>query len=269
MPSLAIISSTQDRASMNIRKQLFNLHPFEKAANAFEGHPILKTDIGPYQAGLYTIKRKNIFAENLDELNKDLIIFLSKHAAKSGIPSLSAHTTGNWGTAEFGGKDSALSTSPANLLKAFINNLMKNEQEFDVIQEVTHHGPYCKTPSLFIELGSTENEWSQPRPAKALAETLIQTLINPIKEHPSAIAFGGPHNMPNFKKTIRGDEYAIGHTCAKYQLPDINDQMIQQAIEATLPTPEIALLDWKGLGQEKQRLLDALEAANLDYKRLK
>ena len=60
---------------------------------------------------------------------------------------------------------------------------------------------------------------------------------------------------------------AVGHICAKYNLENLDENLIKDTIEKIIPKPKFVLLDWKGLGKEKQRILDILNRSNLDYKR--
>ena len=43
--------------------------------------------------------------------------------------------------------------------------------------------------------------------------------------------------------------------------------MLKQAIEKTYEKVDFVLLDWKGLGKEKQRIKSILEELNIEYKR--
>ena len=61
--------------------------------------------------------------------------------------------------------------------------------------------------------------------------------------------------------------YAVGHICPKYALEHLNEEMLIQAVNKTIPKPEIILMDWKGLGQFKQKTIELLEKLNLKYKR--
>ncbi|MBU0615902.1 MAG: hypothetical protein KJ601_07455, partial [Nanoarchaeota archaeon] len=59
----------------------------------------------------------------------------------------------------------------------------------------------------------------------------------------------------------------IGHICPKYILPSLTKDMIEQAINKTLPKPSFAVLDWKGLGKDKSRLIEILKELNIEIKR--
>ena len=43
--------------------------------------------------------------------------------------------------------------------------------------------------------------------------------------------------------------------------------MLMQAFNKVIPKSEIFLIDWKGLGQYKQKTIDLLEKLNLKYER--
>jgi D-aminoacyl-tRNA deacylase len=48
--------------------------------------------------------------------------------------------------------------------------------DFDVTLEVSHHGPWVSTPSLFAEIGSTEGEWGRRDAAALWASVLAAEL---------------------------------------------------------------------------------------------
>ena len=98
---IAIICSKEDQASMTIRKALLELYPFRQTKDRFEENIIYELNT---QVHLYTTETRAIYCERLDsKIGADLFIFATKHEAKSGIPSLSLHTQGNWAKAELGG----------------------------------------------------------------------------------------------------------------------------------------------------------------------
>ena len=48
---------------------------------------------------------------------------------------------------------------------------------FEVTYEVTHHGPYLETPTLFIEIGSSEATWGDRDAARAIARALTEVRV--------------------------------------------------------------------------------------------
>ena len=62
-------------------------------------------------------------------------------------------------------------------------------------------------------------------------------------------------------------DYAVGHICAKYNLENLDIELVRQAMEKTIPNASLVLLDWKGLGKEKERIVKMLEENNINCQR--
>ncbi|MBU0980364.1 MAG: hypothetical protein KJ709_06140 [Nanoarchaeota archaeon] len=267
MQKIAIISSTHEPASMNIRENLLELQDFADTGNKYKGNTILSASLGSHDYSLYLLNESVLYADYLDELKADMILFIYSHRSKAGIPSLCVHTPGNWGPADLGGMEKQLCTAPANYIKAIFNGLHKQETDYDVVQEVTHHGPFLKTPCIYVEIGCHEEQWTDKAAGKAVATALLEVLKNPVIEYPSVVGIGGLHTCPNFKKLILSDEFSLGHACPKYNLQNLNEEMLNQALDRTIPKAEQAVLAWKGLGQEKARIIELLESMEIPYSR--
>jgi len=260
---LAIISSKQDLASVNIRNNLINNYDFKKTNEIYE----LKIDDNIIT--LYTINDELIHAEDL-EINADFFIFISKHVSKENTPSFTTHSIGNWDKADFGGKDKTLCPSSALLLKNMFLELLKNSKEktdYETTLEATHHGPFTEKPTLFIEIGSTEKEWNDKNNGKIIAATIINSLKNNNNNQKIAIGLGGTHYCNNFVKILKRTDIAFSYICPKYMLEKLNKELLQQAIQKTKEKVDFIVLDWKGLGKEKQNIIDLLKELNLEYKR--
>ena len=50
-------------------------------------------------------------------------------------------------------------------------------------------------------------------------------------------------------------------------LDKLDEEMIKQGIEKNNEKVDFVLLDWKGLGQEKQKIIDLLKKLNIKYER--
>ena len=75
-------------------------------------------------------------------------------------------------------KKKTLCNSSALLQKtAFLklNELTKNTK-YQVTLECTHHGPFLEKPCMFIEIGSSIQQWKDKNAAKIIANT-IQYLL--------------------------------------------------------------------------------------------
>jgi len=252
---VAIIASKKDPAGMNI-------------ASFLE-----KEDLGKLNTKLYLVEKESIFNENIDkEIEADLFIFATKHQSFQGVHSLSCHCPGNWDKAEAGGFDRKLCVAPAIYLKEVFLLLNKiNNLDFEVTMECTHHGPYLEKPCFFIEIGSDEEQWKNKEAGKIISKVIIEFLNrlknNSLNSYKIAFAIGGTHYLATLNKFQLNSDIAIGHTCPKYMLEKLDREMVLQAIEKTKEKVDFVLLDWKGLGKEKQRIVSLLEELNLEYKR--
>ena len=251
-----IVASKLDKAGTNITTQLSQFGDFK----------------------FYLVDKEIIYTENLDleKINKyDFIIFASKHKSEKREKTLSVHAPGNWRSADFGGKTGKVCKTSALLLKQIFEKLNENKEKYNlknykVTMEATHHGPLIDKPCIFIEIGSTENEWTDRRAAFIIAKTTFEALKE-FKENPYnevAIAIGGPHYCPNFNKIQLKSNIAISHVVPQYAFP-LTEEMIKEAIEKTEEEVDFALLDWKGLGKSEQRqeILKILDKLYIRHRR--
>lgn len=286
---IAVIVSTKGLADMNIKACLLE-QGFRETEEDFDGH---KACILPgTEARLYTTDTDSVYCENIDrKVDADLFIFATRHSSEAGIKSLSVHAAGNWGSADFGGTERQLCIAPASYLKAALLKLdeligaksirptqptsppptqsSQGLSEFSVIQECTHHGPYLEKPCMFIEIGSNENEWKNKEAGKVIAETIIYLIKNKPKLCKTIFGIGGLHHTPEFSKIARRTDFAVGHVCPKYNLENLDEEMIKQALEKNIEEDVIVVLDWKGLKTEKEKVVNLLEKMNIDFKKTK
>lgn len=242
----SIITSEKDTAGINIRNQL-------KESDNYE---------------LLHIEDDSLYAE-VQQAKGDIIIFATRHASEQQKPCLCVHTPGNWDKAEFGGEDKKLCTSFANLqTQAYLELKKKNTLDFEVTMEATHHGPLISKPCIFIEIGSSENEWENEEAGRIIAETIHAITTEPLPEKKAIVGIGGPHYCNNFNKLAESD-YAIGHVCPKYMLDKLTPELLKQAIEKTYEDSPLIALDWKGLGPYKKNVTEIIQYLGLEYKKIK
>lgn len=247
-----IVASKKDKAGMNIVGQL----------SQFRQNPILSSMGERSNFDIYIVENEIIFTENLDLKkinNYDFIIFASKHKSEKQEKSFSVHPIGNWRSADLGGTSEKVSKTSAIFSKQIFEKLHENVKsyeitDYNITMECTHHGPLIEKPSLFIEVGSTEEEWADRRATFIIAKTIADTIYS-FKENPYneiAIAIGGPHYCPNFNKIQEKSNIAISHIIPSYALP-LSEEMVKEAISKTQEEIDFAVLDWKGLGNAEQR----------------
>jgi D-aminoacyl-tRNA deacylase len=264
---IAIIISKKDKAGLNIQSFLLNF---------------LKENLNYKSAKLYLIEEDIIYA-NLNNIKADFIIFASRHSSINELPCYCCHATGNWNKAEFGGIDNKLSLSSAFILRETLI-LLNKQNELPSFQEISHHGPLINTPHIFIEIGSTEKEWTNKNYGNFISKTIINLIdllhnfedvnsfINKYKTiNPNvnvAIGLGGLHYMQNFSKLILNKNIAISHACPKYLLDYFNENMLNEVISKTLEKIDFFILDWKSL-QNKEEIIKILNKNNIKYKKIK
>ncbi len=274
--NIAVIATTPDVASMNIRKALLSELPLKEIGEQFDGHPVLTCTIGERDIRLYTSEKRSIHAEHIDrELSESgfipgIIIFITKHQGGAGIKSLSCHAPGNWDKAEMGGTPKILCPAPASMLKVAAIALKEESEkmEWRFSLEVTHHGPELETPVMFMEIGSTPEEWPIPEAGIAVARAVRTVLETPHEEKQAVLLLGGGHYSHYGEKVQLHSGYACGHACPKFMLPYLDRDMLMQALDKTIsPEKPIVLLDWKGLGPDKARIRDMLEEEGIEWSR--
>lgn len=268
--NIAIISSLNDKASVNIKENLINNFEFNKLEEQFDNNDVFQCKIDDKIIKLYTINSELIYLDDLDKkIDAALFIFISRHSAKEARKSLTVHAIGNFGKAELGGKEKTLCTAPSVYMKGILIELNKNswDLDFEITMEATHHGPYLEKPVLFVEIGSSEKEWEDKDAGNIIAKSLISSLNNKNKDYESVFVIGGGHYNHVATKAMLKSNLAAGHICAKYNLENLDYELIKQAMEKTVPEAKFILLDWKGLGKEKQRIVEILEKNNIVHKR--
>ena len=155
-------------------------------------------------------------------------MFLSRHKAASGRPSLTVHPIGNWGAADYGGKEGEISGATPKWMTGLLLNIRENRiSGYDVCFEATHHGPLLETPTMFLEIGSSESEWEKKEPAEALIKSLLElkpaTGVN-------VVGIGGGHYTPRFTEAAFTHEVCFGHMIANYGVSVLNPDIVTKAI---------------------------------------
>ena len=233
----------------------------------FDGSPAY--NIGT-QLILVSSRRDIIYVDNLDEQFHDCrFVFISKHRAESGIPSLTAHFTGNFGAAEFGGNPGEIAKYSPSLLKNYLVALDSVRSEIDPIYsltlEATHHGPTSlKSPVLFVELGSTETEWTDMKSAAVISRSLMLAVDSQKTYSKCAIGIGGTHYPEKLNKFIFDSDFALGPIIPKYALAHFTPKLIEQILEKSDQNIDTTIVDAKGLGKFKEDVLRILNDFGLE-----
>jgi len=201
-------------------------------------------------AELRTFDGLHLFLDDLDEAfsaEVDLIAVASRHSGETG-PLLTAHHTGNFGAADYGGEPDALArAAPAALSRVREAFERYAPERYGVGLECTHHGPTAlDTPSLFVELGSGEQEWTDPEGARAVARAILALRGTEPDTDRALVGFGGGHYVPRFERVVRETGWSVGHVAADWGLDAMGDprehrDLLERAFERS--GAEHALLD--------------------------
>jgi D-aminoacyl-tRNA deacylase len=256
-PATVLVATATDLASSTLANALVEGQGFESTGVKLFGRPV-------YQKGsllLAFFEGIIVAPPDLDQFfNPQAYVFLSRHSAKSGIASLTAHTTGNF-TAEvdFGGAPRELGRADPRLLKNYLVALAKRKamvKDYEITLEATHHGPTSlQKPVLFVELGSSEKYWGNKKAAAVVAEALVESLTSKAVWGKVALGFGGTHYPEKFTRITVEEDMAFSFIAPKYALGDMDERMMGQMIQRTLGPVRYSVLDWKGLGPHKEKMV--------------
>ena len=229
---IGIVVSRADPASMHIGEQLLDrdgwtTHTDGRRPDADGGGAFYRREgfeLRCFEPIHVELDSPETAFSNPDELVS--LVFVSKHAGETGR-LLTAHFTGNFGPAEYGGQPGSFARAAPGAQKAVIAALQDHAPDgYDVGIECTHHGPTAPLiPSLFVELGSSETEWSDPDGAQAVADAVLEldgvsADYQPLDdEGPRHIfGFGGGHYTPRCTRLVANSEWAVGHIGSEWQL---------------------------------------------------
>ncbi|PKU66115.1 D-aminoacyl-tRNA deacylase [Dendrobium catenatum] len=181
------------------------------------------------------------------------VIFLSRHTAVSNRPALTVHPIGvphlRIGDTPPQGGRPAWAAPPNPRVGPWFRLLRKIAidqclvPEFEVTLEATHHGPVVSTPTMFLEIGSTEEYWGRQDAAQAIALGLGLDGGNGVGKwdrnsyNKVLLAIGGGHYVPRHMDIIQSLSFTdssvllasgnnsrkegvwVGHLLSGYSLP--------------------------------------------------
>lgn len=238
-----LLCSSIDVASVGIRDALLERGGWT-AVGEFQGAPI-------YRLGddlLATTSSAHLLADDIDRevqasCNRSIgcVVFLSRHKAASGIPTLTVHAIGNFSKATYGGRDGTLVPAMPDAMTSALRSLAKTAQglAFQVSFEVTHHGPYLSNPTMFIEIGSSEANWGNKEAALAIANTLMEAKV---VHAPKAIGVGGGHYAPRFSEVVASKKVSFGHMIPNHFADGADDESLRDAMAMAMEKSEGARL---------------------------
>ena len=301
------MASKSDTASMTLYDAMMRLDGWSKPFTITSGDYYIHECGSVY---LLVIDQIHIRADNIDILFKKQtglsvndVLILSRHVSRSNTPAMTLHAIGIPGILPYGkegisGGKNGLLVPPSKYFASLfrrMNTLARKEKldvDFDLTLETTHHGPILTTPTLYIEIGSTEDEWGREDIADCWAEVISDVLVmfgsksayfNPDLD--VMIGFGGGHYAPRHKAVILNSDINVGHIIANYSLifEQNNEsenpsgpwsECIQSAVDSTrisFPQSKIfAHLDRKSFkGWQRSAIIQKLDDLGVEVRRAK
>ncbi len=269
-----IVASKNDAASRNIASKLIADHGCQKTSDAFHASPVYDLPLPSKEVQLLMVEGELVDLQELSRPEEvELIVFISRHESRRGTPILSVHAPGNLGDAEFGGLPHKVSIAPANAMQSALKKMAEEKtrlglHEFMVAYEGTHHGPSLDVPSLFVEIGSTAKEWTNPLAGEAVAEAAIAAIECSWSCEP-AVGVGGSHCNRRLSNIGLESKAAIGHIIPSYAFKWLSSELIQHCVERTIEKDSIIILDWKGVdGKDREKLQRVLEKVPYQTRRV-
>jgi len=224
---LAVVVSRADEASEHIGEHLLEIAEWEQLTDdslpeADGGGRYYRTD----GVELRTFEDLHLHLDGVAAAfgDPEMLVFASRHAGDTGS-LLTAHATGNFGPAEYGGEASSLARAAPNALSAVRAGLDTHAPDgYDVGVECTHHGPTdVGCPSLFVEVGSAEPQWRDPEAARAVARAILGLRGVPAGGKRAVVGFGCGHYAPRFDRILAETDWGVGHVAADWAIEAMGD----------------------------------------------
>ncbi|CAI9096408.1 OLC1v1032554C2 [Oldenlandia corymbosa var. corymbosa] len=240
---ILVVATTLDPASINPAKALLAMPGWNQPGPTFDGIRsysfgdkvrLLEHDSSIIDEDDLDLRWEIATGETVDE-----VIFLSKHKAVSNRPALTIHPIGiphlKEGDEVPQGGRPGWAAPPSPKMGPWLILLKKIAQshnllpEFEITLEATHHGPVTTKPTMFIEIGSTEDYWKREDAAQVIAQLVWEGLglgegasvgnwSSETERKKVLLGIGGGHYVPRHMDIIMKDGLWVGHLLSGYSL---------------------------------------------------
>lgn len=244
----AIIYTSRNIASKNIAETLFSFCP----------------------KGVEMVNTRAESVLEKPEIDSDYLVILSSHKSKNPLKLITAHHPGNWGDADMGGEARKLNIAYGSRIKDFIIKAEELRREkgmtdWSVVIEADHHGPTIKKPIIFVEIGSTENEWKDKKAAEIVAEATAY-MVRKKEIYESFFAIGGGHYAKEFTSFIQTTPHAVGHILPKYMINEVSEELLLEGVEKNVEKVKgVVLLKEQTNLRQKEKIKSFCQKNSLTY----
>lgn len=263
----ALVASEKDLASKTMLNYLIN----NKGFKAIENRPDIFESKIYKNVRLYESKHELLSLNHINSYiqGSKALIFLSKHESANKIPTLTCHSTGNFSDNRYGGNPKELGLSYPSLQKHLITGINSKKSlvsDYEISIEATHHGPTSlQYPILFVEIGSTYIQWTDANAASVVCDIILETTTTGFRNCIKiGIGLGGSHYPVKFNKLLLESEYGLATIAAKYNLSFIDYSMLEQMSSKSVEKVTHIVVDKKGLGKERSRIMSLIKQFDLE-----
>ena len=232
-----VVASARDVAAVNIRDRMLERGSFIQGGQ-FDGMPMH----AGHGMHLVTIADDALFRNNVDSefyqrtgVRPEGVIYLSRHSAKSGTPSLTVHPIGNFSHALYGGYFRQIVHAFPGAMTQALRSMDALARErglpHKVSFEVTHHGPYLNTPTFFIEIGSDESAWPDREAAEVIARALLGLDVEGVGQ--VVLGVGGGHYAPRHTELALRKAVSYSHIIPGYAINSVGERMMEEMLDYT------------------------------------
>jgi len=267
-----LIAWRRDPAAMNIADRVLAIAERVGPSGQRSGLETVSVSWKGVESQLVYIEESPLYSrETIVSLDSDVVLVLSMHRSETEMPSLTVHCTGNIGDAKYGGEPNAVSIAPAAKMKVALAEMKRQSEllglKYSVSYEVTHHGPTVDLPIMFLEIGSSHRNWTDPKAGEAVARSALAATTTISDQADVHVGLGGPHYAPLFTSLSLREGYCFGHMVSWHRLPDMDEKMLKLLVERNVGLFRQVVLDWKGLRKGRDRVVDLLQKEKVPYRR--
>ncbi len=251
---IVFVATTAETASLGIAKAILACGKFHSV------HGDFPYEVYQYKDCYLIIEDQTLAGDpELDweqHFTCETFVILYRHSGRAGKKRLTVHPLGNVTDAPLAGNPLAVAAVHPLYLRHMLLMLQKTvkEQHSDYLvnYEVTHHGPTTlKTPVFFVEAGDGEDQWKDETAHQLISSAVHCFIESPVATVPCAIGFGGDHYGERFER--RTNELAFGHMIPERNFEHLNEQLLNDLVNKTVPKVDVVVWDKKKQGTQEQR----------------